>query len=319
MSRSVLVLGDVNVDIIGKFDGFPTPGSCAYSEKPTLRSGGSGLNTYVGLRKLGIDADFLTMIGEDIFGDFVKAELSMLGIEFSPQTSKSYSTGVVFSLSTDNERTFFSFRRGAADVHMTYEDLSGIPLDSDVLYLTGISVIEGEETFETFLRVVEETKSSGTKIFFDPNIRKTDLVSISRIEKIIPFVDVFLPAQDELTALFSKSDKFRFCSDLLSTGISDIWIKRGANGCSLFSKDSCFDFPAPRVTALDCTGAGDAFNAAVVWGYANELEKKEIGVYANVYAAISTERIGAATSYPDKESMLKSKYYKSIKTGVKVS
>jgi ribokinase len=150
-------------------------------------------------------------------------------------------------------------------------------------------------------------------------MRKTDLISISRIEKVIPFVDVFLPAQDELTALFSKSEKFRFCSDLLSAGISDIWIKKGANGCSLFSKESCFDFPAPRVTAVDCTGAGDAFNAAVIWGYVNKLEEKEIGIYGNVYAGISTERIGAATSYPYREEMLESKHYKSIKTGVKVS
>jgi len=55
-----------------------------------------------------------------------------------------------------------------------------------------------------------------------------------------------------------------------------------------------------------------------VWGYVNGLDVKETGIYANVYAGISTERLGAATSYPDKESMLKSKYYKSIKTGVKV-
>ncbi len=88
--------------------------------------------------------------------------------------------------------------------------------------------------------------------------------------------------------------------------------------CSFISGDFSIDFPASKVKVLDCTGAGDAFNAAVVWGHVNELDEKEIGTYANVYAGMSTERIGAATSYPDRESMLKSEYYKSIKMGVKV-
>ena len=319
MTKSVLVLGDINVDIIGKFDVFPTPGSSTYSDRPTLRPGGSGLNTFVGLKKLEIDADFVTMIGKDLFGSFIKEELSELGIEFSPVVSDSYPTGVVFSLSVGNERTFFSFRKNAADIHMTAQDITDCSEYPDMLYLTGVSIVEGKETFETFVEVVKRAKSEGTKVFFDPNMRKTDRVSISRIELLIPYVDVFLPARDELAIILSKSEKFRFCSDLIAAGVSDIWIKKGAEGCSLISGEKGFDFPAPNAHVIDCTGAGDAFNAAVVWGYANELEKKEIGVYANVYAAISTERIGAATSYPDKESMLKSKYYKSIKTGVKVS
>jgi len=80
MTKSVLVLGDINVDIIGKFDVFPTPGSSTYSDRPTLRPGGSGLNTFVGLKKLEIDADFVTMIGKDLFGSFIKEELSELGM-----------------------------------------------------------------------------------------------------------------------------------------------------------------------------------------------------------------------------------------------
>ncbi len=318
MKKSVLVLGDINVDIIGRFDGFPVPGGSVYSEKPILNPGGSGLNTFVGLKKLDVDASFETMIGNDLFGDYIKVCLSELGIEFTPKVSSSYPTGVVFSLSAQNERTFFSFRKNAADIHMTCEDLSQVYESPDLLYLTGVSIVEGAETFHTFLEAVKKAKRSGTKIFFDPNMRKTDPVSIERIEQVIPYVDVFLPAQDELTVLFSKSRKFGFCLDLLDAGISEIWIKKGAEGCSFISGDFSIDFPASNVKVLDCTGAGDAFNAAVVWGHVNELDEKEIGTYANVYAGMSTERIGAATSYPDRESMLKSEYYKSIKMGVKV-
>jgi sugar/nucleoside kinase (ribokinase family) len=319
MSDSVLVLGDVNVDIIGKFDGFPSPGDSVYSDNPVLRSGGSGLNTFVGLKKLGVEAEFATMVGKDLFADFIKKDLSEMGIEFNPKVSPSYPTGVVFSLSVGNERTFFSFRKNAADIHITEADLAEITDNASTLYLTGISIVEGIETFETFLEVVKRVKTSGARVFFDPNMRKIDPVSISRIEHLIPYVDVFLPARDELSVLLSKSSKFRFCSELLEAGVTDIWVKKGAKGCSLISRERGFDFPAPRAKVLDCTGAGDAFNAAVVWGYLNGLDVKETGIYANVYAAISTERLGAATSYPDKECMLKSGYYKSIKTGVKVS
>ena len=317
MSGSVLVLGDINVDIIGKFDGFPAPGGSVYSDNPALRSGGSGLNTFVGLKKLGVGAEFTTMVGKDLFADYVRKDLSEMGIEFDPKVSSSYPTGVVFSLSVGNERTFFSFRKNAADIHITEADLPEAAGNPAMLYLTGVSIVEGAETFETFLEVVKRVKASGSIVFFDPNMRKADPVSISRIEQVIPYVDVFLPAQDELTVLLSNSRKFGFCSELLATGVSDIWVKKGSEGCSLISSERGFDFPAPEARVIDCTGAGDAFNAAVVWGYVNGLDVKETGIYANVYAGISTERLGAATSYPDKESMLKSKYYKSIKTGVK--
>lgn len=318
MNDSVLVLGDINVDIIGRFDDFPTPGGCVYSDKPVLIAGGSGFNTFIGLRKLELKSTIATMIGEDIFGEFLEKNLKDAGIECVLPVSETYPTGVVFSVSAENERTFYSFRKDAADIHITIHDLEGIDLQSRMVYITGVSIVEGIETYDTFLEILRKARKNGAKIFFDPNMRKNDIDSIEKIERVIPNVDVFLPSADELTMFFSKSVKYKGFSDLEKNGVSQIWIKKGSRGCSLVSPEQRFEISGASVEVLDTTGAGDAFNAAVIWGYMNGLSLLETGIYANVFAGLSTEKIGAATSYPNKEKLMRSEHYKSVKMGVKV-
>ncbi|HEU5109430.1 MAG TPA: PfkB family carbohydrate kinase, partial [Micromonosporaceae bacterium] len=58
------------------------------------------------------------------------------------------------------------------------------------------------------------------------------------------------------------------------------------------------EIAAPAVTAVDTTGAGDAFTGALAVGLASGSGLAEAATFAARVAAISVTRPGAAPSYP---------------------
>lgn len=301
MSLDLVVLGDSNMDIVGKVDRLPLAGECAYGDSVHLRVGGSGINTALGARRLGLSVCFVSQVGNDEFGTKILQLLMKEGIDSSfVNVSEDFPTGVVFSVVTnDEERTFFSYRRRAADIHIKYENLPESLPDSPLIYLTGVSVVESEETFETFYKFLIGSKKKGSKVFFDPNLRDFRLNTSERLLSILKITDVFLPNKAELDMIFNHcGDSINSVEKLQSLGISEIWIKNGQRGCELIKGKEKLDFPGILVNSVDTTGAGDAFNAGILRGYSNNMDFAKIGTFANQYAAKSTERLGAAESYP---------------------
>lgn len=301
MNHDLVVLGDSNIDIVGKVDKLPLSGECVYGDEVQLRVGGSGVNTVTGARRLGLNVCFISQIGKDDFGAKILNFLDKDGVDISHvSVTENYPTGTVFSAVTeDKERTFFSFREKAADIHINYEDIPGTLPDSNLIYLTGVSLIEGKETFETFHELLLLAKQKGSKVFFDPNLRDFRKNTKDRLLKILNLTDVFLPNMKELDMIFDNcSGSIKNIEMLQSLGISEIWIKKGKRGCELIKGKEKSDFPGVLVKTIDTTGAGDAFNAGILWGYKENMDFTKIGAFANHYAAKSTERLGAAESYP---------------------
>jgi len=316
MNKNILlVLGDVNVDIIGTFDELPKPGGCSFSDNFTISLGGSGLNTFLGLCKLEVPAHFVSKIGQDIFGKFVQKELENILGTSHLQISNRYPTGVVFCASIKGERIFFAFRKDSADLHIYPEDLPELSYKPNIVFLTGVPIIEGAESYKTFVAEIHRLKRSGAMVFFDPNIRKIDSDTISRLEKFLKYVDVFLPSADELETILNFS-KFVSIETLFKLGIKAIWVKMGALGSKFLSLNKALTFPSAPVDPVDTTGAGDAYNSAILFCYIQGFSVLETGVMANLYAGISVEKIGGSISYPGIEFLKRQDYYKFIMKGV---
>jgi sugar/nucleoside kinase (ribokinase family) len=69
-----------------------------------------------------------------------------------------------------------------------------------------------------------------------------------------------------------------------------IVLKRGANGCCALLDDEFAEAPAADVQAVDTTGAGDAFFAALSLGPAH-LTAQHLAL-ANAWAGLSTTTLG---------------------------
>lgn len=298
MKNDLVVLGDVNLDVVGKVDDLPVKGGCAYGSRANIIFGGSGLNTSVGASRLGLNVALVSKIGTDDFGEkvcefFDKEKIDTTNVVITGD----YPTGFVFSAVTKDERTFFSFRNDASDIHLKISDLpEQLPFPRH-LYITGVSVIEGKETFFTFLEILKMAKGKNVKVFFDPNLRDFRNNSARRILQVLELTDVFLPNESEIETI-CKNLSIHFDDFIDTFGIEDIWVKKGSRGCELINSDFRKSFKGKTVKTIDSTGAGDAFDAALIWGYIKKLSFEEIGSFANLYAAKSTERLGSGESYP---------------------
>jgi sugar/nucleoside kinase (ribokinase family) len=82
------------------------------------------------------------------------------------------------------------------------------------------------------------------------------------------------------------------CRKLIDEGTDVVALKLGDRGCRLYSADEVVEVPARPVEAVDPTGAGDCFDAAIVVGLIEGLPLGKVGELANACGALATTKVG---------------------------
>ena len=102
-----------------------------------------------------------------------------------------------------------------------------------------------------------------------------------------------MPNEEELL-LLSGSDIDSSAQDLLNKGVGCVVVKKGARGCTVYTRDSSVDVKAFKTDQLvDSTGAGDCFAAGFIYGLFNNMKLRECAMFANVVASCCVECVGA--------------------------
>lgn len=310
MKTDLLVLGDINIDILGVIDAMPPLGGCAFGTTPSMHLGGAGLNTAFAAHKLGLRTTFVSKIGRDFWGDWAIKAIAEHGLDVAKIVrSEKWPTGTVFTALIQGERTFFAFRKTAADNHVLPSDIEDMHLECGNVFLSGTVVFESDESFATYMKLIENLHAGGARVFFDPNVRPNNSISSARVERVLRSTDVFLPSEAELGIVFGGSSENMIIESILARGVKEIWIKRGARGAELATGEGRIAFPPAKAVVIDTTGAGDAFDGCIIWAYQKGFPHSKIGKYANAYAGLSTEKIGAGEIYPSMAQFLNSSQY----------
>ena len=92
-------------------------------------------------------------------------------------------------------------------------------------------------------------------------------------------------------------------NELEARGPRSVVITLGAAGAVLADGNYVTHLPAPKVAAVDTTGAGDAFNGALAVALAEGQPLASAVIFANRVAALSTTRPGAQASLPDRAAV----------------
>ena len=109
---SIVVLGDINVDIIGRVNAWPEPGEDCLAQKLEIRCGGVGANCAFGLARWGVAARLLGCVGQDMFSEYMLKILRAGNVDTrSVQRTAVAMTGMFYiNVTPDGERTFFGGR-----------------------------------------------------------------------------------------------------------------------------------------------------------------------------------------------------------------
>jgi ribokinase len=294
MSR-VTVVGSYIVALVMDMDRFPVEGETVFGRNFHTTHGGKGSNMAVAASRLGAQVNFVGKIGRDGHGEAFLALLRDEGVG---------ADGVIVS-KTSPTATGIIFSARGANAIVIDQGANGELAPDDVerqrrhIGLGDIVISPLEISLQTARAAAERARQQGGKAILNPapaqDLRHEDLRAFFAVTPNETEARVCLGlAPDDSIPDEVLADR------LLDLGAPNVIITLGAQGALWASAAGRRRVPALRVEAIDMVGAGDAFNAGLAVGLAEDrsvLEAICLGVTA---ASLSTEKRETIDSYPSR-------------------
>lgn len=280
-------------------------GPLRYVQNYGIRIAGAESNTAIGAAKLGVSAAWISRLGEDEFGRYIRNQIRAEGVDCSGvRMDGAHSTGVMFKQTGAGETSVFYYRENSAASHLTPRDLDeALFRDCRILHLSGITPILSDSCAETVRAAMQLAKRSGAAISFDPNLRKKlwkgrDCAPLLR--QLTLEAQIVLMGLDEAETLFGTRDVRALCARLFADGCAEvIALKDGGSGAWIADRQKCIRLEPHPCRCIDPIGAGDAFNAGVLAGLLQGRTLAEAGRMGAVCGALATEVPGDVEGCPD--------------------
>ncbi|WP_250340531.1 carbohydrate kinase family protein [Luteibacter flocculans] len=254
----VAVVGEIYADhVFGGFPAWPAPGEEVFAERYLRELGGGSVNTACGLSRLGRRVRLVGLIGDADF-DWFESRLSEFGVEMGGIRLGAEGTGITVSLSTPEDRSFFTYRganRGLDDLLDVQAVVADLAAARHVHFAMPLSR-------ELATRVLPPLKHAGCTTSLDVGFSPEWLRDPAN-DATCRDVDVFLPNAKEAALLVGSDDPTAYIDWARRQGVATAVLKAGAQGAWL-ADAAVIHLPAPVVEAVDTTGAGDAFDAGFI-------------------------------------------------------
>lgn len=297
MKRSVLAVGDANVDLIARITLFPKRGGEVLLERLERRAGGSAANFSVAVSRLGLSSGFIGRVGDDSFGRFLIDEFKREKVNVDQlQVDKEIGTGLTFILVTeDGERTMFGFR--GANVYLSADEIDASYVqNADVLHISGYSLLRDPQRGAA-LKILDRAKRAGTFISFDAGILPTMKVA-NLLRTVLRSVDLLFLSETEAKLLMGVKNPEKAARCALKLGPKIVALKLGERGSLVLTEGKEIRSPAFDVKVADTTGAGDAFDAGFLIGVTEGWDHEKAARFANAVGALSAMKVGARAALP---------------------
>lgn len=294
MSRSIVVIGSSNTDMVIKADKFPLPGETILGGKFFMFPGGKGANQAVAASRLGGNVTFIAKVGNDIFGKQALQQFKKEGIrtEYVIPDADLPSGVALITVDAKGENTIVVAQGSngslsAQDVHRAEKEFE----------LLEIVLMQLEIPISTVVHAARLAKQKGKKVILNPAPAMplpSDL-----------FSDLFMitPNKSETEAITGMEIRDMnsvrsAAAKLRDKGVEHVVITLGPEGAFIFDDDGGRHIAAPRVNAVDSTAAGDVFNGALAVAISEGKSIDDAVSFANRAAAISVTKMGAQASAP---------------------
>ena len=290
----IAVVGSANVDLTTFHDAFPKPGETIFGKSFDLGFGGKGANQAVAARLCGANVAMVAKVGNDLFGPATIKNFEAQGIDAScVGIAEGVSSGVAPIFVDPEGQNRILVVKGANDL-LVPEDVDAAEA---LLRQANAIVLQFEIPLRTVYHAVEFAKRKGIRCIVNPAPALP--VDFEQLRG----VDYFIPNESEAEAITgmpveTASDAMECAHFLMGQGLKRVVITRGERGCLLAHQEGTELVPPFEVASVDTTGAGDAFIGSFAVFLAAGLPEKESVTRANLYAALSTTRVGTQKSFP---------------------
>lgn len=295
----IAVIGSTIVDLAMFADRFPREGETLFGRQFDLGWGGKGANQAAAARLCGAAVDMVARVGDDLFGpatidNFVKRGIGVDHVRVVPGAS----SGAASVFVEPNGQNRILVVTSANDCLSPADVDEALP----VLQHADCIILQLEVPLETVYHAIELAAASRIPCLVNPApAQRIDLQAIASASYVIPNES----EAEALTgfAIRTLGDAEACGHRLLAEGLSRVIITMGARGALLVTRDTVAYVPGVAVDARDTTGAGDAFIGSFAVflaegaGPPGSHAEREAIARANLYAALSTTRVGTQKSF----------------------
>lgn len=270
-------------------------------------AGGVGRNIAHQLAVLNIPVHLISVFGEDADGEWLKQICTKAGVELGASITAPVITGKYTGIIDKGGSLFTALLTNAAE-HLITPDY--LQQHTALLQSASYLLIDTNLTAETIAWIIEFSNENNIPLIIEP-------VSVGPAKRLsgLDLNGVYLisPNEDELPAMCNEvhatlEDEI---AEMISRGVQNIWLHRGAEGSVLYNKKQAIALHAPKATVIDCTGAGDASVSAFIMSKVlgkTDIESLQV---AHTLAAEVLTINGAIASHINQQHLLQlvSKYY----------
>jgi 2-dehydro-3-deoxygluconokinase len=242
----------------------------------TAYSGGSESNVAIGLERLGMHAAWIGKLPDNALGRKVIQGIRAYGVDTSACIQvKEGRVGTFFvewGAHPRPLRTIYD-RAGSAASTLVADDLDWDTLGRcEWLHLTGITPALSETCRESTVQIIVRARELGCKVSFDVNYRSllwSPVDARAALREVLPHVNLLIATAGDAALLLDRVCEREALARRLHElyALDAVVITCGADGGIAYDGDALYRSLGYRVQAVNRLGAGDAFDAGLLYGY----------------------------------------------------
>lgn len=290
----VLIMGEMLVEIMRPTEGIPLNIEGIF--RGPFPSGAPAIFIDT-VARLGHSAAIIGGVGDDDFGKNILERLKNDGVDCSRVLkSKERATGAAFvTYFEDGSRKFIFHMGNTPAVEAKMPDIEALG-EVKYMHIMGCSLMANFDFAKEILKTMHALAKKGTKISFDPNIRKElytdDSISIV-VDDVLRNTNVLLPGKDELLMLTGENTIENAVKKAFENEALEILaLKNGSNGSVIYTRENVVKMGVYKVEQLDATGAGDCFDGGFISGLLDGKELIDVAKQAAAAGALNAAAFG---------------------------
>ncbi|MFD3501984.1 ribokinase [Streptomyces sp. NPDC058676] len=289
--HDLLVVGSANADLVIGVERRPDAGETVLGSDLAVHPGGKGANQAVAAARLGARTALLARVGDDAHGRLLLDSQRAAGVDTVGVLVGGAPTGVAL-ITVDPSGDNSIVVSPGANGRLTPEDVRAA---AGVIHASRVVSAQLEIPLETVVEVVRNL-AADCRFVLNPSpprplpqevLAACDPLIVNEHEARVILEDARVGEQPEDWARI-----------LLAKGPRSVVVTLGAEGSLVASSEGVTRVPSVKVAAVDTTGAGDAFTAALACRLGAGASLEEAAAYASRVGAAAVTRPGAQASFP---------------------
>ncbi len=263
--RKIFTIGETVYDIVFR------------DTKPvTAIPGGAMLNSSVSLGRLNLPVTYITEVGKDEIGDIIFEFLKTNNVETDfVNRFEDGKTALSLAFLDESDNASYSFYKEYPGKRLS----AGVPMTAkDDIVLFGSFFALAKEVRNPLMSFIREASRNNSILIYDPNYRKphgNEFPGLNEyIGENISFANIVRGSDEDFRFICGVQNADEAFDFVKQNGCSFLIYTVGSDNVEFRSKKYSFSVPVPKVKVVSTIGAGDNFNAGLIYS----LYKENIGI-----------------------------------------